>query len=151
MSSMKRLGVCLDKLENKDLITSLNELAKEDKVIPTVFRALWCQQPVKNLFSQLEMSEAWGCRGNMLTENLTHVQKLLDFSMAKHKFLYITELEWVNRVFRFEDLARIYRHPQLKLIVESQEDFNIVKNNWVEPFCIMPTYNKIQLEALANV
>jgi hypothetical protein len=148
---MKKLGICLDKLDNTELITSLNELSSGADIVPVVFNTGWISPPVKNNFAILQMMECFGHRGNILTENLTHIQKVIGLPLAKNKFLYITNNEWENKLFRFQDIERLYNHPQIHLIASSDKQAKILENNWKKPILVMEKYNLKQLTQLGEM
>lgn len=77
------------------------------------------------------LAEAWGFTGPLVATSLSTAAHLIEFPSCPCKFFFVHDLEWVLRPgLPYPELARIYRHPDLRLLVRGREPQRLVQACW---------------------
>lgn len=103
-------------------------------------------------FATMQIYEAWGYDGILIATKLSNAAQLVKFPLAKNKFFYVWDLEWLyakEKYFRY--LQGIYANPELKLIARSQSHKDLIEDCWnVKVAGIVDDFNIKQLKEVAQ-
>jgi hypothetical protein len=103
-------------------------------------------------FSLMQMHEAWDYSGPLIANNINLASKLINLPGTSEKYFYVWDLEWTRvRNKHYHTLARVYRHPNLKLIARSLCHSRIISSCWnVDVVGIVENYNIDKIIEIVN-
>ena len=151
-------GVLLNNIGANQLayrvIQGLNELGNQrPDVDPIVYYENMQRSCLPTNFAVMQIAEAWGQHGTMMSTSLSTAHKLIGFP-SERKIFYVWDLEWLrgHKERHYKLSADIYTHPDLELMARSQDHKNVIENAFnKEVKHIVPDFDIAKLlQALAN-
>ena len=107
-------------LEQKGNINNVNVFAEN--------LSRFCLTPA---FAVMNVAEAWGQPGNFVATSLSTASKLMTYPMAKRKFFYVWDLEFLRGEQRsYDNYAPVYLNKDFELICRSKEHADIIYNSF---------------------
>ena len=143
----KKIGILVDNLGGNQiaysLIRNVNEYLKDniDTDIIAFFDNL--AAPCIDLnFASMQLSEAYGFDGIVISTNISTTEKMLRFPSPKRKLYYLYDLDWVLQENKsFEHLKTIYLNNNIELFSNGATYNNLIKKIWKEPVFILNDFD----------
>lgn len=119
------IGILLDNLSQSQLACSIDRDVRATKSRVTVYvrqtTPPWRDPP----FPVSNWADAWGAKFPLVATNLDGAFNLIKFPAVPRKYFYLNDLEWLRHYKwggppPYHELAAIYRHPSLTLLVRSE-------------------------------
>jgi len=136
---MIKIGIILDNVGVSQLayyaIQQSNKIieSRDDSTVIVFYcnMAKPCTQPC---FPIMQIAEAWGFEGILISTDLQSTQKMLVMPSAEKKIFYIWDLEWTRgQVNNYHAMAEIYQNEDLTLIARSEEHKKAIEDAWNRP------------------
>ncbi len=143
------IGVILENVNNDpityDVFKCLNQLSRKHSCY--LFTDSIVAMPVKNKFSILQSASAFEHRGVLIGTTLINAQMVNNSLLAKEKYLYLQNIDWMNiNNLRFNQLRRVMHHPELKIIARGSNHYDIIKKAFKEPEHTIINWDAEELE-----
>lgn len=149
--SIKSFGVLINNLGNDDKSSKLTEninLLLNNRYIysPTIFFLHRTEPKALCRCLQIQQNHAWGYDGTLIATDISSAMILKECVRAKRKIFYIYDLEWMKLdVLIYRELCKIYKNPEIDLIVQNQEQYEIVSKCWKTPVGIVKEFDYDEL------
>lgn len=98
-------------------------------------------------------SEAYCFDGPIIATCFDTAIKLINLPTPNPKFFFLNDLEWLYQPQKnYEDLSRVYRHPELTLLARSEDHKTVIENAWnVKVGKIINKYNFFEKDFIADM
>ena len=113
------------------LIRSINSYYQEkDDVDVILYWRNVAPFVVTPLCASMNLFEAFRSDSLLIATDLNSASRILQY-FTLDRYYYLMDLEWCHlQSKQYEQLAEIYQNPKLKLIVRSQQHYDIVQLTW---------------------
>ncbi len=147
-----KLGILLNNLGPNQLaynVIKTGNFIKDSDYI--VFYENFLKPCIPANFATMQLFEAWGYDGTMIATNLSSAAQLITFPLAKQKYFYVWDLEWLRMKEKaFRPLCNIYRSG-LTLLARSETHKKVIEDCWnVKVAAVLDDFNVDQLKEIVN-
>lgn len=152
---MNKIGVIVRDLgfsqSNFSLIKSLNYFVDNNLTDCCIFYESLVQTPLTPLFGTYHVNEIYDFEGIVISTNLLGTKRLVNVPGPLKKYFYIWDLEWTKlRGYQYNIIRDIYLNSEVDLIARSERHYNLLKNCFKKPACIIDNWEKEELAKLCT-
>lgn len=101
-------------------------------------------------FALFHEQEAWGYNGPVMATSLETAHRLLKIHTPVRKLFYVWDLQWIHKIYSFEEIADVYCNDNIDLIARSESHAKIISLCWKEPVGILRDFNYEQFASIIN-
>lgn len=137
---MNKLGIVLNNIGQNQpayyAIKNSNKILKERQDLSIIiFYFNMTPQFISAQFGVMQISEAWGFDGTLISTDLQTTKKSLIMPAPKKKIFYVWDLEWLRGLTpnSYEEMAEVYQHPEIELVARSDSHKDAIENAWNRP------------------
>ena len=110
------------------LIKEFNKCLDNTDLSMSVFFERPAISPVDTLFACKSIVFLSGYSGIVISTNIEDADKTLKASNSSSRYLYLWDIEWLEKPLYFEQAMRVLRDPRLKIIARSQSHAEAIEN-----------------------
>ena len=133
------------------MIKELNELAKDPDNSCAAFIELMGVCVIKPFFSCYNIAFFSEYHGTAIATTLEEANIILQTSNNTNKYLYLWNLEWLNKPINYTAALDILLNPELKLIARSDSHAKVIENFCNKtPAGIVEDWNRHQLKEIVG-
>jgi hypothetical protein len=146
-----RVGFCVDDLGGSQLsfflTQALNEWVRNPRRDAVVFYEDLAQPRSRADFAVMQSIDMAEFSGILIATSYATAIKVLACKGPSARLFYLQDLEWMRRPGSFDGWRAVYSHPDLQLVVRSDDHAEAVRSAWGKKSLIAPTPKEL-LEAL---
>lgn len=117
------------------LIKEFNRCIETTDISAGVFHIRGSIPPIETLFGCKSVGFLNSYHGTLITTTLQEAEIALNTSNNSNKFLYLWDIEWLQRPMRYTTAINILKDNRLKLIARSTCHAKIISNFCNKPVC----------------
>ena len=152
---MKKIAVLMDSTrpsqKSCSAIESLNLISADyTNTDAVIFAKHHSIPPIVPRFGIMHEGMAYFYDAYFFATDVPTAMSSLEFPMAKKRFFYLWDLEWLSLDWPHSQLKKVYMNENIELIARSKSHFNLISCVWKKPVAIMENFDKNKIDELTN-
>ena len=141
-----RIGFLIDSTGFSQMTMFIAQMSlqiKQDKshVDCCLFPLSVAPSPLNLPFALIPAEYAWSYPGVLVATSFETAKILLKCRGASQKIFYVWDFDWIHNIQPLKDIDHIYNSEDFKVVVRSQDAYDVYKKCWRKPDDIIEEFD----------